>query len=164
MQLISTVTLSAAAASITLSAIPQDADDLYIITSLRNTTNTTNSDRLLMTFNAASVNPSMRIGSRDFAVFEGNNESGGMVGFINLSTTTANTFANGRFYVSGYTLASNKQVHGETVREANTSSADLHLQNGHMATTSAITSISFEPQAGTLAAGSSVSIYKIKRS
>lgn len=88
-------------------------------------------------------------------------------GRMNDSTTTANTFDSGEFYISNYAGSTRKTLNTDSASENNLASANAALilsQSGLWANTAAITSIKLVPSGGNFASGTRVDLYGIKNS
>jgi len=150
--------LNASAASVTFSNIPQTGyTDLKVEVSTRNTS--TSGGALNMKFNGSSANYSNRYVQGNGASASSATYTAGIVGDVNLSNTTANTFASNSFYIPNYTSSSFKSVSVDTVYENNATTAYTTLDAGLWSDTAAITSISLEPTANSFAANSTFSLY-----
>lgn len=161
MKLIETKTLGTAAASIEFTSIPQDATDLCLLLSTR-TTGTNNT--LIIQFNGSSSNYSVRrldgYGSGAPASTSNTNP---YLSFTNLSTYTANTFANCNLYIPNYTSSAAKVISSDNVTENNATAAEAIILAGLWNDTAAISSILIDPLDGNLVAGSTASLYKITK-
>ena len=163
MKLIETKTLAATTSLIQFTAIPQTFTDLFILTSLRNTTtnagwataeirpngNTTNiSARVLYGFGST-------VGSiTDTAVYHQLTEGG----------ITANTFSNSSVYIPNYSGATAKSISVDTSTEGNQTNTLNAISANLWNSTAAITSLDFVPiAAGIFAIGSTISLYGITK-
>lgn len=162
MQIIQTVTLGSAAASIDLNSIPQTFDDLFILLSVRMDFNSTD---IQITFNGNTSNYSRR------QLF-GNGSSAGSgsgsdryIGSISSSTMTASTFGSVGVYSPNYRVASAKSYSSDSVAENNATTSVQVILAGLWNDTAAITSISFGALGGggNLSQYSSVSLYGITK-
>jgi hypothetical protein len=163
MTLIETKTLSSAAASIEFTAIPQDGTDLYAVASLRDASGTVGWVTCEVRPNGSSSN----LNSRALYGF------GTTVGSLNETTAiyhqatqggnTANTFSNSSIYISNYTSSVNKAISVDTSTEGNTTNTINAITAGLWSNSAAITSLTFIIAGQNLAAGSTISLYKINR-
>jgi hypothetical protein len=140
------------AATVTFSNLPQTGyTDLKISVSARtNVSSSGPNDWLTTSFNGSTS-------SLSFREIESNGTSSGAyagsTGFSISGTTngqTANTFSNGDIYIPNYTGSQQKAYSVDTVTETNGSSSLVSLLAGTWANTSAITSITFGMNTGTL--------------
>jgi hypothetical protein len=86
-----------------------------------------------------------------------------LVGYTNGSLSVANTFSNTEVYIPNYAGSNAKSYSVDSVEEENGVTAYSHLLAGLWALTSAITSITFTPDAGSFAQHSTASLYGIKK-
>lgn len=162
MELIASQTVVSPVSSLAFSSIPQDGTDLLVLTSLRSTISE-NLTNCVLNINLNFDN----IYSR--RLLFGNGSSAGSnsgtstaVGFdINGTTTTSATFSNGILYFPNYTGSTNKSFSIDNVVENNATAASEVLNAVLFASTAAITRFDF--QATNLAAGSTISLYKITK-
>lgn len=163
MVLIETKTLSAQAASIEFTSIPQDATDLVVLHAGR--MSQVVSGGFKIEFNTVTTGYSRRnlIGTGSAAqTFSGSDGEAG--NFNDGGRGGAATFANGRIYIPNYTVARNKTWVYESVNENNAAANDLYMGGGVWANTAAITSLKLIPfQTQNLSIGSTVSLYKITK-
>jgi hypothetical protein len=163
MKLIESKTLATAAASIEFTSIPQDATDLYILSSLRadvasnelrlrinGDTGTNYSDRR-MGGNGASASSSAQTSS--YLRCNGSNPT----------DYTANVFGSALFYLPNYTASNQKSISHDSLSENNSTEAVTSLVAGIWTGTAAITSLLFYPSSGNFVAGSTISLYKITK-
>jgi hypothetical protein len=150
--LIRKVTVGAGVATVTLDNIPQTGyTDLKISASVRtNVAGGGPNDWLTMSFNGSSS-------SFTFREMESNATTSGAysgsAAFSVAGTTagqTANTFASGDIYIPNYTGSKQKAYSVDTVTENNATSSLVSFLAGTWANTSAITSITFGMNTGTL--------------
>lgn len=163
-QLIETKTLGTAAASIEFTSIPQDGTDLLVLSSLRNTTSGQTNGNL--TFNGSTSGYSERMvygtGTAGISV----STSGSLINWSEVhpdSTMTANTFGNGRIYIANYTSSAAKSLMSEAVLETNATGTLMYVNSAIWNNTAAIASLRIAASGGTLAVGSTISLYKITR-
>ena len=142
-------------ASVTFSSIPATYTDLVIKTSARSSTGA----YLKISFNGSTSTFSNR------ALF-GNGAAAGSFSTdpqftIELSALSGSTFGNGETYITNYTSSNYKSYSSDSVTEANATTAYTNIQAGLWSTTTAISSITLTPTAGTLAEYSTFTLYGI---
>jgi hypothetical protein len=148
--LISSVTVgSGGAANIEFTSIPATYTDLVLVHSLRatNSSSARSEDTLLIRINGDSTGANYTIrylsgngaSASSGTVTSGYN--GAYAGDFNGSTSTANTFANGSFYIPNYAGSNQKSYSADMVQEANATTAYMSLQAGLYNQTTAITSL-----------------------
>jgi hypothetical protein len=163
MQLIETIELASAAASIEFLAIPQDGVDLLVLVSARSTTSA-------QTYVYWDTNGSSGIDSRVVLM----SDSGGISSttdyraWVPGSNATANTFSNTSIYYSNYTSSVAKSVAIDSVSENMSGSvygeslvAVRDDKTGSAASPDAVTSLELFLASGNLAQYSTASLYKI---
>jgi hypothetical protein len=156
-----TVTVgSGGASSIAFTSIPQTYTDLRILLSGRSTgTNQT----LLIQFNSDTTSTNYRrlaLGAADTLVFSQNiNDQG--IGYIPISTYTANTFGNAEIYIPNYTSTTAKSYYTDSVAENNASEAYLGLFANTYTGTAAITSITLTAGGANFAQYSTATLYGV---
>jgi hypothetical protein len=154
-QLIETVTLTSTAGSIGFTSIPQDGISLVVLFSGRNTGATRDT---YVHFNGTSDSAKIRL------LGDGSTASSSTVNVvfgIPYSTYTANTFGNAQIYIANYTSATAKSVSIDAVSENNATSAEwATIVALTTTTTSPITQLSVGHN-GSLAIGTTISLYKI---
>ena len=157
-KLIASTTLGASADAITFASIPQDGTDLVAICSLRE--RDTNNFTLAIKLNGSLLDFSSRIlqGSGSSVVSVALSSPANLALLANPSNSTANTFGNGQIYIPNYTGSTNKSISIDSVQEDNQTEAFQRITAALRSNTAAITS--FEITGG-LAAGSTISLYKI---
>lgn len=169
--LISSNVLTGSAASVTFSSIPSTYTDLVIQCSVR-TNKTTNNDSLLVNINSTTAGYSETdlygTGSAAQSANGTNLLAFGNLywGYINSDFSTSNTFSSIEMYFPSYTASQNKPISAISVQEANQTAAYIISSAQLWSNTSAITSLTFAPQASgkTFNSGSSFYLYGIKNS
>ena len=170
--LISSVTVgSGGANSIEFTSIPSTYTDLKVILSLRNDLSAAY-DNIVMTFNGSTSTYNER-----YLLGNGSSASSGTPGgsparssniqfmWQDSATATSNTFNNAEIYIPNYSGSNYKSVSMDSVIENNATSAATGLSAGLWSTTSAITSVKFTPNNGTVFVQYSTAyIYGIKNS
>ena len=160
MKLIETKTLVSAAASIEFTSIPQDGTDLFLLINGRTTGS---GNTLNISFNSSTTgftNRTLQANGASVSVFSNYVR---YAGIVNSSSETANTFSNSSIYIPNYTLSNNKSYSSNAVSENNATTAYSATIAGFWANTAAITSITLTHIDSNLAAGSTVSLYKITK-
>ena len=163
-QLIETIELASAAASIEFTGIPQDGVDLQLVVSGR-TDSTGPLSNIKVTFNndtASNYSYRYLIGSGSVA----QSLSGSFTGLLGITGTTqaltANTFANSQIYIPNYSGSSVKNASAESVQENNGTASYQHITAGSWNNTAAITSIILQvTTANNLVQHSTASLFKI---
>jgi len=164
---IATVTVgSGGAANIEFTSIPQTYTDLSVMLSLRTNRNT-DSDFVEVTVNSNSSNYTYRYVRGSGSATESYTETLAFweIHRANAATSTANTFGNINLYIPNYAGSTNKSAYYDGVNENNATTAYAYLGALLWSNTSAITSIKFEPGAGTtFNQYSTATLYGIKNS
>lgn len=166
MTLVETITVgSGGAASIEFTSIPQDADDLLLVVSLRSTAATVYSGEFIRFNSDSGSNYSHRNlwGSGSAASSQSSSST-----FIFSQNTmpgasaTASTFSNTEFYIPNYTGSTAKSVSINGVGENNATQSAQAITAGLWSGTAAISTITVLPSSGnTIAEYSTASLYKI---
>lgn len=160
---ISSVTVGAGGAStVSFTGIPQTGyTDLVIKGTARGTSSTTSI--LNVSFNGSTSGFTDRY-------IEGNGASAGsyldqprMVGLVNGTGATANTFTNFETYIPNYTSANYKSFSADIALEDNTTIAYLELQTGLWSNAAAITSITLAPLSGSFVQYSTFTLYGVTK-
>jgi hypothetical protein len=150
--------LTASAATVTFSSIPQGYTDLKVVISARATSSLSG---IFISFNGSSSSFTGRylegngatVGSGSLTQYVGT-EAGG--------SSTANTFSNVEIYIPNYTSANNKSFSADAVGENNATTAYATFNAGLWSSSAAITSVGFVLGAGNIfAANSTFSLYGI---
>ncbi len=159
MKLIETKTLASSATEISFTSIPQDATDLYLTLSLRPTDS---QSVVLLSFNSNTANYSLRylLGSGSSA---GSGEYARYGATFVQGNWTSGNFSNCSLYIPNYTSAINKSYSIDNVAENNATASWVLLGAGLWADNSAINSITFTNPTASIAAGSTISLYKITK-
>jgi hypothetical protein len=145
--LISSVTLSSSAASITFSSIPATFTDLCLVLSLRQD-QTASNDGLApsIKFNNSSSNFTNRtIRGTGSAASSISTSTNILLYASNPSDYTANTFANAQIYIPNYTSSNNKSFSLDGVSENNATASLAAFTANLWSDVSAITSIILSP-------------------
>jgi hypothetical protein len=163
--LISNNVLSASAATVTFSAIPNTYTDLVLRWSAQ-----AGGSSIYVTYNSdtsSSTNYSYTLIRGDGSAVDSFRETGTYYQWIGAQPTTGSVFSNGELYIPNYTSTGNKPASAYVVRESNTTT----ISNGIMETatlykgTSAISGITFTTLGGgNFVSGSSFYLYGIKNS
>ena len=161
MTLVETITVgSGGAASIEFTSIPQDADDLVILLSGRNS-NTF--PAFYLGFNSSTSNFSRRILYGTGSGVASGTGSNNIINGVTRSSDTANTFGNTQIYVPNYSGSSTKSISIEAVIENNATSSWLEISAMLWNDTSAITSVELYLSGHTFSEHSTASLYKITK-
>ena len=161
MTLIETKTLASAAASIEFTEIPQDGTDLLAVVSARSTS--TGTRNLAIALNGSSSGFSGRYLFGNGSTTASGSDDPTAAGAYVPSDLTANTFSNVSLYFPNYSGATNKSVSIDSVIENNATDGGLYIKAMLWSNTAAITSMSFTPNAGDLAIGTTISLYGITK-
>lgn len=138
---IASTTLSAAAANIEFTNIPQGYTDLKLVVSTR--PDSSGSADLNVYFNNSTTGYTTRrlLGTGSSVISDTQAPSQLRE---QAPTYTANTFSSGELYIPNYTSSNNKSHSGDSVSENNATSAIQMLTAGLWSNTAAITSIKIE--------------------
>jgi len=143
--LISSVSLSSAASSITFSSIPATYTDLKILLSLRASTTSGNSNCFIYLNGVLGTSYAQRRLFGDGASVVSDSQTSypwvDMINAIPNATYTANTFANAEIYIPNYTSSNYKSLSVDFVGERNNTTAYAYLTAGLFSNSSAITTI-----------------------
>ncbi len=162
MKLIESKTLATAQASIEFTSIPQNYTDLYILSSLRDTSG-------IVGWVTCDVRPNGSSSSiRSIATYGFNTTVGSLPAseIYHQATqggNTANTFSNSSIYIFNYAGSTHKLFSVDTVTEGNTANTLNATTAGLWGNTAAITSLTFIIPSINLAAGSMISLYGIAK-
>ena len=165
-ELIESTTLGSAQSSVTIGSggtIPQTYTDLCVKMSIRGT-KTGTGEGLFMSINGLTTNRSWKW------IYGAGSGSGGssggsdhMIGNMTASSSTSNTFSNIELYIPNYASTSQyKTISVDTVDENNATSAFMTLLASLWSSNSAITSLTFAPEANNFDVGSSFYLYGVK--
>ena len=159
MTLIETKTLGTAASAIEFTSIPQDGTDLLLVASIRAV-----DEQLVSVFN---LNGSTTGFTSRYLMGNGSSvESSTFTRFwaaIPYGSFTSNTFGNAQMYIPNYAGSTNKSVSADSVSENNATTSYQQISAHLWSNTAAITSVAISANAGNLAAGSTISLYKITK-
>ena len=150
-QAIATTTVgSGGASSISFSSIPNTYTDLQILLSARtNGTDAPGYAILRLNGNSSSVysRKTLQGDGSTAQSYSGSGETAVNYMYVNGNAGTVNTFSNTSIYIPNYNSSNNKAFYFDTVQERNaTTNAWVMTQANLWANTSAITSITLEPQ------------------
>jgi hypothetical protein len=158
-ELIETVTLGSAAASIEFTSIPQDGTDLVLVFSLRAALGAGN--QLFIRLNSSSSASGKMLKVVDGTVSSESN-AGDRAGFTPTSSYTSNTFGSGECYISNYASSTNKSMSIDTVSENNSASVyKMSISGQSFTSTVGITAINMFISGDSIAQHSTASLYKI---
>lgn len=162
---IQTYTLTSATASVTFTNIPQNYTDLKIVMSARSSSATTAAG---IRFNLDSGNnySSRRVGGDGTTTYSASPSSTSYLQWliVPFSGATASVFGNAEIYVPNYTSSTQKSALYDSVSENNSSAKDaanLELNTGIWANTSAINSITIINADGNFVTNSTFTLYGI---
>lgn len=163
---IATVTVGAGGAtSIEFTSIPATYTDLLVKISARITRPGVATDIMNVSFNGTSTNESSRRIEADGSLVTSASNSLLLAYTADGSGATANTFGNGDFYIPNYAGSNYKSASNDGVSENNATTAYIGMAANLWSNTSAITSITFTPDAGTnFVQYSTATLYGIKNS
>jgi hypothetical protein len=166
--------LTATAASVTFSNIPQGYTDLKIVMSLRSTVGgATNWDPLLYRINSSTSGYSTKevegtgsAAASSSATTATSTAAGGTWGRlqdygITTSNQTANTFSSIEFYIPNYTSSNQKSGSFDSVYETNATAAYAEMVATLHTGTSAISTLDFALKDGSFAQYSTFTLYGI---
>ena len=163
-ELIETIEVGSAAASITFSSISQDYTDLVILLSARSDRAGQEEDDAYMTFNASTSNYSTLTLAGTGSTVGSDTDGGLSTKFSRVDIPgplfTSNTFGNISIYISNYTQAQAKSVSSDVVEENNGTFARQRINAYLWNDTAAITSVTFTPIAN-FVTGTVASLYGI---
>jgi len=156
------VTVGATAVSnISFTNIPQNYTDLKVVSSIR--TSSTPSGAVVIAFNGSSTSMSTRglYGNGSSATsYSASNSLGGLV---NISTTTASTFANSELYIPNYAGSTSKSSSMDGVTENNATGANAFFNANLWSNVTAISSITLTPEGGdNIVQHSTATLYGVK--
>lgn len=165
-ELISAVTVgSGGASSIDFTSIPSTYTDLAIVSNTRSGTAAAATDlQFRINGNTSSIYSFRGLYgfSGGAGSFSGTNTYG-VIGQIPAATSTASTFDSSSLYIPNYAGSTNKSYSIDNAWESNsTTNWQLNLFAGLFSNTSAITSLSFFPAAGSFVQYSSIYLYGVK--
>jgi hypothetical protein len=170
--LIATTTVgSGGAASIMFSGIPQTYTDLKVVLSARSTAGAAVAYTILMKMNnlTSSIYSQRALegsGSAASSFSQSGVDTAVRVGIVNGTGATASVFSSTEIYIPNYAGTTNKSVSIDTVSETNATTIYSNLIAYLVASTAAITDLTFstEATATSFAQYSSASLYGIKNS
>lgn len=160
--LISTTTLTGAAASISLSSIPQTGKDLMVILSARATTSVNTVNISVSGSTANFSRRALRGSGSTITVVTG--AASAVAGTLTESGSSANTFADTTFYFYNYASTTlEKWINIDSGQENATASTNtnVYLHNFYRSNTGAVTSLLFTAASGNLEVGTMLSLYTI---
>jgi hypothetical protein len=140
---------SGGVASIDFNNIPQNYNDLVLKISAR-TNRSDTSDNIIISFNGSTSSLSFRYLQGNGASATSSSGSTGYVGNLDANTATASTFGNAEIYIPNYSGNTFKSVSSDTVDETNATTAYATFTAQLWSNVTAISSINFKPQVGSL--------------
>jgi hypothetical protein len=160
-ELISAQALGSAAASVTFSSIPSTFTDLQILMSAR-TDAASAVGYVTVAFNGSTSNFSIRgLGGNGTSPASWTTPSN-FVGEVVGNSSTAVTFSNLSMYIPNYAGSTNKSFSADSVGEQNATLAQSAFTAGLWSITTAISSITFTPNAGNFLGLSTFYLYGVK--
>jgi hypothetical protein len=162
-ELISAVTVGAGGATtVTFSSIPSTYTDLVLKMSVRSSH--TGGVELWINPNGSSANGTAKaLQGNGAAAASYNSSRFETFGYVNWSTTTANTFSSVDSYIPNYAGSSNKSMSSDGVSEDNSTTAYAMLEAALWSNTAAITSLDIVLATGkTFVQYSSFYLYGVK--
>lgn len=153
--------LTSSAATIVLSSIPQDYDDLLLLVSSRSDRSDAHIDAFYVYLNGTSGNGG---GRRLYTVNHNATVSNTPWWPLNAgNTATPGVFGNAEVHIPNYTTAKAHVMGATTVAEnASTSQHVLYMGSGQSVSTAAVTSITLDSETGAnFIAGTSATLYGI---
>ena len=146
--------------SVSFLNIPQTYTDLVVKFSARSTA--ASSDLVYIQPNGLTTNLTYRILYGQGTTAGSISGSDGLIGWIDISSDTANTFGNAEVYIPNYTYANYKSFSTYAVTENNDQQADKSFAASLWSSTAAITSLGFAPSSGSFVQYSTFHLYGIK--
>lgn len=163
MTLIETKTLVSSADGIEFINIPQDGTDLRVLVSIRAATSG-QFDNLELTLNGSGSNFTKRALYGTGSSVASISGSDGQIGYTSANSASANTFGNASIYIANYAGSTNKSISTDAVSEDNAATTVLQSIFANLwSNTAAITSLRVRTNGASMAAGSTVSLYKITK-
>ena len=159
--LIQRTTLTGNSSSVDIVGIPQNYTDLKLVITSRNT-DTSSWGNILVGFNDSTTGYTNRFMQGNGGAI-GTGEVAQMVGDMNTTTSTANTFNNIEVYISNYTSSANKCWYADSIATTNSTTGYQMLMSNVWANSAAINKITITNRTGGLSfvAGSTFTLYGI---
>jgi hypothetical protein len=165
MTLISTVTVGVSGASVLeFTGIPQTYTDLTLVLSARaGGAGTIREFLFTINNNSSSIYTGKKLmgSGLSTASYSQSGATSLSIGDSQGGASTANTFNNVSLYIPNYALTQNKTISLDSVMETNATTSYIWLNSGLIATTSAVTSLSFSWVGENFVQYSSASLYGI---
>ena len=160
-ELITTITVGTAVASVEFTSIPATFTDVLVLGSCR-LTRATNGGQLNVNFNGSSANfTGIDLWGNGSTV--STNSSGAEVALVPGANTTASTFSNFQLYVPNYAGSTNKSFSSDFVSENNATAGYDGFVAGLWSQTAAITAIKFlDNGVGNIDVNSTFYLYGVK--
>jgi hypothetical protein len=164
MQLIAKQTVgSGGASNVTFSNIPQTYTDLKIVVSARGTTSgNTESIRVLPNGSSTSLTY-LQLQGTGAAAFSGTGTYW-YLGEMPANSATSSTFGSAEVYIPNYTGSNNKSASSDNVQENNTTTAYANLNALLWSSSTAISSLTIQPNSNNFAQYSTFYLYGISNS
>ena len=158
---IETIELTSSQSSIEFTSIPQDYDDLVILTSTRNDESRVDG-RIFITLNnnTASNYPVVTLTGDGTSADTGSATAQNFVSRAAGATSTTNTFDNSEIYISNYTAATDKSISVESTVENNATTNTMQLRAVLWTNNQSVSSIQMDA-GGNFVAGSLASLYGV---
>jgi hypothetical protein len=159
MTLVSTVTVgSGGATDITFDNIPQTGKDLLVVASLRS-----GSSSAIVSLNGDTTNANYprRTLSGDGSAVTSLSNAIRPVLIASTTSDTSNTFGNSQLYISNYTVAANKSMSQDGVRENNATDSQQQISAHTWNNTAAVTSVTITALTPSFTQHSTASLYII---
>lgn len=151
---------SGGAATIDFNSIPSTFTDLVLKYSIRQS-NASAFSTLQITLNGSTSTFTGRYLEGNGATASSATTPARFIGYLNASTSTADTFSNSEIYFPNYAGSTNKSFSVDYAGENNATTSYMGLLGNLWSTTSAITSISLVPSTGTILQHSTAYLYGV---
>jgi len=164
--LISSTTLTSTQTSVVFSSIPNTYSDLILkVSEVLNASGAADDLRLQLNGAWPSSTDTTTVNGTNITVSSSRFSYPTLPVFGKSNSTTINTFGNYEIYIPNYTSTTNKQIFCSSVSEANsTTNWYIYATAYFNATTSAITSLTFQDGGSAMKIGSSFYLYGLKNS
>lgn len=163
-KLIAKTVLGTAAANVEFAGIPSTYTDLLLTWSGRNSSTSAVTYAQFNGSTATIYSGRYLEGSGSAAQsYTENSQNKVLIGFVSVSTNTANTFNSSELYIPNYAGSNNKSISISTAQETNAATAYIGAGAGVWASTAAITSINILAGLNNFVAGSSFYLYGITK-
>jgi hypothetical protein len=160
MKLIATTTIATNTDQITMSSIPQDATDLYVVVSARTGFSGIQQTVFAWFNNGSNLTHRILFGTGNSVSSSSGTD---LIWIVPGATSTSNTFGNASFYVPNYAGNTNKSVSIDSVTENNGIAAYQSLTAGLWSNTAAITQFNIYSAGQNFVSGTTISLYTITK-